>query len=95
MCIVYNANMGTVVLIVKISFILFVRCVDSKDKLYTFCTLCLRVLFTFHIYLNITSYHVAAGQIKWVRKGIICFSTYTTFICKFYFFVSFFITENL
>ena len=61
--------MGTVVLIVKISFILFARCVDSKDKLYTFCTLCLRVLFTFHIYLNTISYQVAAGQIPWARKG--------------------------
>ena len=45
MCIVYIAYMGTVVLIVKISFIRF------EDKLYTFCTLCLRVLFTFHIYI--------------------------------------------
>ena len=24
--------------------------VDSKDKLYNFCTLCLRVMFKFHIY---------------------------------------------
>ena len=43
MCIVYMAFMGTVVSIIKISFILFARCVDSKDKLYTFCTLCVRV----------------------------------------------------
>ena len=50
MCIVYIAYMGTVVLIVKISFIRF------EDKHYTFCTLCLRVLFTFHIYLNTISY---------------------------------------
>ena len=55
MCIVYIAYMGTVVLIVKISFIRF------EDKLFTFCTLCLRVLFTFHIYLNTISYQVAAG----------------------------------
>ena len=34
MCIVYIAYIG----------------VDSKGKLYTFCTLCLRVLFTFHVY---------------------------------------------
>ena len=40
MCIVYIAYMDTVVLIVKIRF---------EDKLSTFCTLCLRVLFTFHI----------------------------------------------
>ena len=50
MCIVYIAYMDTVVLIVKISFIRF------EDKLSTFCTLCLRVLFTFHIYLNTLSY---------------------------------------
>ena len=43
--------------------------VDSKDKHYTFCTLCLRVLFTFHIYLNTISYQVAAGLITWIRKG--------------------------
>ena len=42
--------MDTVVLIVKVSFIRF------EDKLSTFCTLCLRVLFTFHIYLNTLSY---------------------------------------
>ena len=50
MCIVYIAYMDTVVLIVKISFIHF------EDKLSTFCKLCLRVLFTFHIYLNTISY---------------------------------------
>ena len=50
MCIVYIAYMDTVVLIVKISFIGF------EDKLSTFCTLCLRVLCTFHIYLNTISY---------------------------------------
>ena len=50
MCIVYIAYMATVVLIVKISFIHFAHCVDSEDKLYIFCTLCLRLLFTFHIY---------------------------------------------
>ena len=50
MCIVYIAYMDTVVLIVKISFIRF------EDKLSTFCTLCLRVLFTFHIFLNTLSY---------------------------------------
>ena len=60
MCIVYIAYMATVVLIVKISFIRFAHCVDSEDKLYTFCTLCFRVLFTFHIYLNTISYQVAA-----------------------------------
>ena len=69
MCIVYIAYMATVVLIVKISFIRFAHCVDSEDKLYTFCTLCLRVLFTFHIYLNTISYQVAADQITWARKG--------------------------
>ena len=41
----YCIHMATVVLIVKISFIRF------EDKLYTFFTLCLRILFTFHIYL--------------------------------------------
>ena len=69
MCIVYIPYMATVVLIVKISFIRFAHCVDSEDKLYTFCTLCLRVLFTFHIYLNTISYQVAADQITWARKG--------------------------
>ena len=63
MCIVYIAYTATVVLIVKISFIRFSHCVDSEDKLYTLCTLCLRVLFTFHIYLNTISYQVAADQI--------------------------------
>ena len=48
------------------SFIHFARCVDSKDKLYT---LCLWVLFKFHICLNMISYQVAAGQITWARKG--------------------------
>ena len=52
-CIVYIAYMATVVLIVKISFIRFAHCVDSEDKLYTFCTLRLRVLFTFHIQWNL------------------------------------------
>ena len=69
MCIVYIAYIGTVKLIVNIGFIRFAHCVDSEDKLYTFCTLCLHVLFTFHIYLNTISYQVAAGQITWVRKG--------------------------
>ena len=36
MCIVYIAYMATVVLIVKISFIRFAHCVDSKDKLIPF-----------------------------------------------------------
>ena len=58
-------------LIVKISF-------------NAFYTLCLRVLFTFHIYLNTISYQVAAGQITWARKGHNLFSTYAFFICKFY-----------
>ena len=74
MCIVYNAYMGTVVLTVKISFIRFAHCVDTEDKLYTFCTL----LFTFHIYLNTISYQVAAGQITWARKGhILLFVNFT------------------
>ena len=68
MCNVYIAYIGTVVLIVKISFIRFAHCVDSEDKLYSFYTLCVRVLFTFHIYLNTISYQVAAGQITWARK---------------------------
>ena len=58
MCLVYLAYMDRVVLIVKISFIRFARCVDSKDKLYTFCVLCLRVLFIFNIYLNTISYNL-------------------------------------
>ena len=69
MCIVYIAYMATVVLTVKISFIRFAHCVDSEDNLYTFCTLCLHVLFTFHTYLNTISYQVAADQITWARKG--------------------------
>ena len=58
----------------------FVRCVGSEDKLYTFCTLCLRVLFTFHIYLNTISYQVAAGQITWARKRHNLFFN----LCNFY-----------
>ena len=81
MCIVYIAYMGTVVLIVKISFIRFAHCVDSEDKLYTFCTLCLRVLFTFHIYLNTISYQVAADQITWARKGHTLLLLNFTFLC--------------
>ena len=42
---IYIAYMATVVLIVKISFIRFAHCVDSEDKFFTFCTLCLRVFF--------------------------------------------------
>ena len=82
MCIVYIAFMGTVVLIVKISFIRFARCVESEDKLYAICTLCLRVLFAFHIhvYLNTISYQVAAGQITWARKGHNLFFN----LCNFY-----------
>ena len=67
--------------IVKISFIFFVRCVDSEDKLYTFCTLCSRVLFTFHIYLNTISYQVAADQTAWTRKG---HNLFLNLICNFY-----------
>ena len=79
LCIEYIAYTGTVVLIVKISFILFAHCVDSKDKLYTFCTLCLRVLFTFHIYPNTISYQVTAGQLTLARKGHNLFFN----LCKF------------
>ena len=78
MCIVYTGYMGTVVLIVKISFIRF------EDKLYTFCTLCLRVLFTFHIYLNTISYQVAAGQITWARKEHNLLFINFTFLCHFF-----------
>ena len=71
MSIIYIAYISTVVLIVKISFIRFAHCVDSEDKLYTSCTLCLCVLFAFHIYLNTIIYEVAAGPITWPEKGII------------------------
>ena len=54
-----------------------------EDKLYTFCTLCLRVLFTFHIYLNTISYQVAAGQITWTRKGHNLLFVNFTFLCHF------------
>ena len=81
MCIVYIAYMATVVLIVKISFIRFAHCVDSEDKLHTFCTLCLRVLFTFHIYLNTISYQVAVDQITWARKGYNLLLLIFTFLC--------------
>ena len=84
MCIVYIAYMATVVLIVKISFIRFAHCVDSENKLYTFCTLCLRVLFTFHIYLNTISYQVAADQITWARKGHNLLLVNFTFLCLFF-----------
>ena len=83
MCIVYIAYMATVVLIVKISFIRFAHCVDSEDKLYTFCTLCLRVLFTFHIYLNTISYQVAVDQITWARKRHNLLLVNFTFLCYF------------
>ena len=79
--------MGTVVFIVKISFILFAPCVDRKDKLYTFCTLCLRVLFTFHIYLTRSVTKSQRARKHEPEKGIICFAT---FICNFYIFMSFF-----
>ena len=57
--------------------------VDSEDKLYTFCMLCLRVLITFHIYLNTISYQVAAGQLTWARKRHNLFSVNFTFLCHF------------
>ena len=75
--------MGTVVLTAKISFIRIAHCVDSEDKLYNFCTLCLRVLCIFHIYLHAISYQVAAGQITWVRKGHNLLFVNFTFICHF------------
>ena len=67
--------------------------VDSKDKLFyvlkisfiLFLTLCLRVLFTFHIYSNTTSYQVAAGQITWARKGHDLLFVNFTFLCHFFF----------
>ena len=87
MCIVYIAYMGTVVMIhvVKISFVRFAHCADSEDKLYTFCTLCLCVLFTFHIYLNTISYQVAAGQITWGWKVHNLVFVNFTFLCHFFF----------
>ena len=69
MSIVYIAYMVTVVLIVKISVIRFAHCVDSEDKLYTFCTLCLHFTCIYMI-----SYQVAADQITWAEKGIIFYS---------------------
>ena len=83
MCIVYIAYMATVMLIVKISFIRFAHCVDSEDKLYTFCTLCFCVLFTFHIYLNTISYQVPADRISWARKGHNLLLVNFTFLCYF------------
>ena len=53
MCIVHIPYMDTVVLIVKISVILFARCVDSKDKLYIF----LHVVFTRIVYISHISTH--------------------------------------
>ena len=83
MCIVYVVYVGTVeltvklslyalhiLLIVKISFILFARCV------YAYC-----LHFTFHIYLNTISYQVAAGQITWAGKGLLLVNF--TFLCLF------------
>ena len=91
MCIVYIAYMDTVVLIVKIRFICFARCVDSKVKLYTFCTLCLRVLFTFYIYLNTISYQVAADQITWTRKDHnLFYKLCNSYLLILYFYVIFF-----
>ena len=77
--------MAIVVLIVKISCVRFAHCVDIEDKLLTFCTLCLRVLFTFHIYLNTISYQVAAGQITWSGKGHNLLFVNFTFLCHFFF----------
>ena len=75
--------MGTVVLIVNISFIRFAHCVDIEDKLNTFCALCLRVLFTFHIFPNTVIYQVAAGHITWARKGHNLLFVNFTFLCYF------------
>ena len=83
MCIVYIVYMGTVVLTVKISFIHFAHCVDSEEKLYTFCMLCLSVLFTFHIHLNMISYQTTAGQITWARKGHNLLFINFIFLCYF------------
>ena len=63
--------------------------VDRKDRLFTFCTLCSRVIFTFHIYPNTISCQAATGP----ENDIIflpTISTHLTFICKFYIFISFF-----
>ena len=70
--------------------------VDSKDKLLTFCTLCLHVMFAFHIYPNTTSYQVAAGQIICNRKGHhLFFQLMTLLFVNFTFFTSFLRIENL
>ena len=58
------------VIIIKISFILFARCV------YAYCL-------TFHIYLNTISYQVAADQITWARKGHNLLFVHFTFLCYF------------
>ena len=60
-CMVYVHCIHCVYGHIGVDSIRFAHCVDSEDKLYTFCTLCLRLLFTFHIYLNTISYQVAAG----------------------------------
>ena len=50
--------------------------VDSKDKLYTFCTLCLRVLFTVHIYIyTLSVIKSQRAEQHGPEKGIISFST--------------------
>ena len=61
MCIVYIAYMGTVVLILKISFMLFARCVDTKDKLYTF----LHVVFRHIVYIS----HISKNDQLSSRSG--------------------------
>ena len=63
-----------------ISFIRF------EDKIHTFCTLCLRILFAFHIYLNTISYQdfqVAVGQITWTQKGYNLLFVNFIFLCHF------------
>ena len=42
--------------------------VDRNNKFFTFCTLCLRVMFTFHKYPNTISYQVEAGWMTRARK---------------------------
>ena len=77
--------MGTAVLILKISFIRFERCVDSENKLYTF----LHVVFTRIVYISHISKHdqlssqVASGQITWARKGHNLLFVNFTFLCHF------------
>ena len=57
-------------------------------------------MFSRIVYISHISKHDQLSESRWARqhgpeKGIICFSTYAIFICKFYIFMSFFLNRKL